>query len=192
MWGNLTGQEMTARFWKSIVQGAYCTHGETYLNDRETIFWSRGGTLKGSSIERIAFLKNTVKEFNSPIEPLEYGLGQYHGYTDDELRLKLSENAVNTDPFLLTLLKLDSTERDRWLETQYEWAEHCDDSVFIYYFYRQCKGFADIILPDNKKYRIDVVDTWEMTRNTVLDDVSGKVRVSLPAKEYIALIAVEE
>ena len=64
--------------------------------------------------------------------------------------------------------------------------------MFIYYFCSQCKGFADITLPENKKYHIDVVDTWEMTRNTVLNDVSGKVRVPLPAKEYIALIAVED
>ncbi|MCR5168677.1 MAG: DUF5605 domain-containing protein [Oscillospiraceae bacterium] len=188
MWGNITGQEMTARFWKCITQGAYCIHGETYLNDNETVFWSKGGTLKGSSIERIAFLKSIISEFNEPIEPLGYGLGQYPGYTNEELKKMLSDN---NNPFLFTLLKLDQTERDRWLETQFEWAGHCGDKAYIWYFYQQCKSYVDICLPDNKIYDIEIIDTWEMTRETVFSGVSGYVRVRLPAKEYMVVVATK-
>ena len=31
-WGNLSGEEMTRRFWLGVVAGCYVTHGETYLN----------------------------------------------------------------------------------------------------------------------------------------------------------------
>ena len=189
MWGNITAQEMTARFWKCITQGGYCTHGETHLNDRETVFWSKGGTLIGGSIERIAFLKSIVSELNEPIEPLGYGLGQYHGYTDGELKEKLTNGSESANPFVLTLLKLDKTERDRWLETQFEWAGHCGENAYLFYFCTQRKSYADINLPEDKSYDIEVIDTWEMTRETVLSGVSGNVRVPLPAKEYMAVLA---
>lgn len=192
MWGNISGEEMTARFWKCMTQGGYCTHGETFLNDDETVFWSKGGTLKGESPERIRFLKNTVNEINGPIEPLAHGLGQYLGYTDEELMKRLSENGEQDNRFLATMLRINQPERDRFLATQFEWAGHCGERVYIYYYYRQCRSCADIILPENKRYRVDVLDTWEMTRKTVLDGVSGKVRVKLPAKEYMAVIASEE
>ena len=190
-WGNISAEEMTARFWKCFTQGAYCTHGETFLNDDDIIFWSKGGNLTGKSPARIAFLKKITEEFNEAAEPLEYGLGQYLGYSDEELLKKLSENGEQSNQFLMTLLRLSQAERDRFLATQFEWAGHCGEKFYIYYFYRQCSRFTEIILPENKKYIIDVVDTWEMTRKTVLENVSGKVKIDLPAKEYIAVIASE-
>ena len=30
-WGNITGEEMTRRFWEGAVRGGYVGHGETYL-----------------------------------------------------------------------------------------------------------------------------------------------------------------
>ncbi|MBR4224590.1 MAG: DUF5605 domain-containing protein, partial [Oscillospiraceae bacterium] len=146
------------------------------------------GTLIGSSIERIAFLKDIISTFDGPIEPMKYGLAQYHGYTDEELRSILDKEG--NDPFLMKLLDLDRSERDRWLETQFEWAGHCGDKVYIWYLATQCKGYTDIMLPGDLTYDVEVIDTWEMTRETVLRSVSGKVRVPLPAKEYMAVMAV--
>lgn len=63
-WGQLTGKEMVFRFWNAYIGGGYATHGETLPS------WiGAGGTLKGESPARIAFLKNIVE--TGPQEGLE-------------------------------------------------------------------------------------------------------------------------
>ncbi|WP_345762866.1 DUF5605 domain-containing protein [Diaminobutyricibacter sp. McL0608] len=70
-WGNITGEELTRRFWEGAVRGGYVGHGETYLNDREELWWSKGGELVGSSPQRIRFLAELVAESPSGVlDPL--------------------------------------------------------------------------------------------------------------------------
>jgi hypothetical protein len=59
-WGNVTGEELTRRFWEGAVRGGYVGHGETYLNDAEELWWSKGGELIGSSPARIGFLESIL------------------------------------------------------------------------------------------------------------------------------------
>lgn len=66
-WGNLTGKEMVNRFWLGFAQGAYVGHGETYINPENNLWWSKGGSLVGSSPERIDFLKKVIEEI-----PIKY------------------------------------------------------------------------------------------------------------------------
>ena len=61
-WGNITGEEMTRRFWEGAVRGGYVGHGETYLNEREELWWSKGGGLVGQSPARIRFLADITAE----------------------------------------------------------------------------------------------------------------------------------
>lgn len=61
-WGNITGEEMTRRFWEGAVRGGYVGHGETYLNDAGELWWSRGGELVGTSPARIAFLERILAQ----------------------------------------------------------------------------------------------------------------------------------
>ncbi|MEC0184658.1 DUF5605 domain-containing protein [Paenibacillus peoriae] len=61
-WGNITGEEMTRRFWEGAVRGGYVGHGETYFRSDEVLWWSKGGKLHGSSPERIAFLRRIMEE----------------------------------------------------------------------------------------------------------------------------------
>ena len=42
-WGNISGQELVRRCWEGAVRGGYVGHGETYLNEREELWWSKGG-----------------------------------------------------------------------------------------------------------------------------------------------------
>jgi hypothetical protein len=68
-WGNLSGEEILRRFWVGVIAGCYITHGETYLDPDSTfdeqgtptLWWSHGGTLKGTSPARIAFLRKIVE-----------------------------------------------------------------------------------------------------------------------------------
>jgi PKD repeat protein len=69
-WGNLTGREMTQRFWLGTMSGCYVGHGETYLNDNDILWWSKGGVLHGESPPRIAWLKEFMKSA-PPFEQLK-------------------------------------------------------------------------------------------------------------------------
>jgi hypothetical protein len=61
-WGNLTTEEVVRRFWDGSIRGGYLTHGETYHSDDELIWWSKGGTLHGSSAPRLAFLREVIAQ----------------------------------------------------------------------------------------------------------------------------------
>lgn len=71
-WGNITGEEMTRRFWEGALRGGYVGHGETYLDPDEILWWAKGGQLHGSSPSRIGFLADLIRESPGGIlEPLE-------------------------------------------------------------------------------------------------------------------------
>ena len=65
-----------------------------------------------------------------------------------------------------------------------------DKSVILNYLYQHCQGYANLNLPDNKKYRVEVIDTWNMTRTIVMENVNGRVKVELPGKPYMAILAL--
>ena len=74
-WGSISGQEMTARFWRTAVSGGYCTHGETFLPDeKEIVWWAKGGSLRGESPVRIAFLRSVLESLPGPVRPVKTGL----------------------------------------------------------------------------------------------------------------------
>ncbi len=60
-WGNLSGQEMVHRFWCGTVAGTYVGHGDYFLVNEDT-WTSFGGTLKGESAPRLAFLRKIMEE----------------------------------------------------------------------------------------------------------------------------------
>ena len=55
-WGNISGEEMTRRFWECALRGGYPGHGETFLHPRNILWWSHGGELHGESWKRVGFL----------------------------------------------------------------------------------------------------------------------------------------
>ena len=62
------------RCWEGAVRGGYVAHGETYLNDREELCWSKGGELVGNSPARIGFLTTLIAESpTGTLEPLDMG-----------------------------------------------------------------------------------------------------------------------
>jgi len=69
-WGNISAEEMVSRFWYGFVGGIYVGHGETYINDREELWWSKGGELVGESPARIAFFKKILDEAPEGFAPL--------------------------------------------------------------------------------------------------------------------------
>lgn len=68
-WGRLSPEKMMHLVWNGVMGCAYVTHGETYMfnDENDTIFWADGGELKGSSWQRIHFLRNIMEETPAPI-----------------------------------------------------------------------------------------------------------------------------
>lgn len=81
-WGNISGQEMTRRMWKTVVLGAYPGHSECYLN--EDIWWSHGGRLYGESYKRFGFLHRIMSEIGF-LHPVDYTAAEN---TDGSVRLE--------------------------------------------------------------------------------------------------------
>lgn len=67
-WGQLSGEQMTHRFWNTFVGGTYCGHGETLNPEQKpSISWlGQGGTLNGESAPRLAFLKQIMDDGPAP------------------------------------------------------------------------------------------------------------------------------
>ncbi|MDO4285513.1 MAG: DUF5605 domain-containing protein [Eubacteriales bacterium] len=79
-WGNISGEEMTRRFWEAACRGAYPGHGETYLNPEEVLWWSHGGVLRGESWKRFALLHEIMCETPGVgLRPNPEGRGGFDG-----------------------------------------------------------------------------------------------------------------
>lgn len=74
-WGNISGEEMTRRFWEGAVRGGYTAHGETYHREDEILWWSKGGELHGTSPARIKFLAEIMEASPVVWEPLPARMG---------------------------------------------------------------------------------------------------------------------
>ena len=143
-WGFLTAEEELQRMWDVTMGGGYATHGETFLTEGDEVFWAKGGTLRGESPERLAFLLGIVAE--SPtgrLDPLPSTFDAATAGVDGE--------------YLLT------------------------------YFGRGRPGVRDVVVPEGLTAVIDVIDTWNMTVDTLPGEHTGTVRVTLPARPYTAI-----
>jgi hypothetical protein len=69
-WGNITARELVHRFWVMVAGGGYATHGETYVDAGDVLWWSKGGILHGESAPRIAFLRRLIEERPGGLTPM--------------------------------------------------------------------------------------------------------------------------
>lgn len=181
-WGNISAFEMVHRFWSVMLLGGYCTHGETFHREDEVLWWAKGGDLYGESPERIAFLKGIMGELDGDIEP-------------NQDRFAMDPNNMNTEldqnnPFAKVILGLNPLEREYLRFSTISYSGGDGHKFMIQYLGHECRCYYDMVLPeDGSQYAIDVIDIWEMTRERVNENASGKTRVSLPGKEGIAVIA---
>lgn len=56
----------------------------------------------------------------------------------------------------------------------------------LFYYSFQRPGFRELNLNPSKKYKIEIIDTWDMTVKEA-GIFSGKIRIELPGKQYIAV-----
>ncbi|WP_342479968.1 DUF5060 domain-containing protein [Paenibacillus sp. FSL L8-0340] len=58
---------------------------------------------------------------------------------------------------------------------------------YLYYYGNQRPAFKKLILPPDHDYRLEIIDTWNMTITAVQELVRGDYRIELPNKQYMAL-----
>jgi hypothetical protein len=146
-WGNLTPEEMTSRFWQVYMRGGYCTHGETYANSQNILWWSKGGELHGKSPERIAFLSKIMKE--SPLE----GVYPLHNLWNKEMQLIKNKE------------------------------------YYLFYYNNAQQKSARLFLPTEVKFKLEIIDTWNMTITPLDGSYSGTVEIKLPGTLWMAVRA---
>ena len=119
----------------------------------------------------------------------------------NELLCELPEEAVHGviagmppdfQDFLHSITAMDRPDRARFYAVEYTFQGHYGELAYLTYLDDQCAAAFELALPETRSYRIDVLDTWNMERNTVLRGVNGHVRVKLPGKPWIAVLAVAE
>jgi hypothetical protein len=164
-WGNLSGEEMTRRFWLGVLAGCYVTHGETYLDpdqplDEETtptLWWSHGGKLHGTSPSRIAFLRKLVE-------------GAFASAGKAAKRTGLEEQPSG---YYLNAFSLDTTGK-----AAEEILYYTDFHQPIYYEFPLPAG----------NFTVERIDPWEMKVTLLSGTFGGKTRLKLTGKPYQALL----
>lgn len=183
-WGNISGKEMTNRFWKACAKGAYATHGETFYSDDEILWWARGGKLKGKSTERIAYLKDIIYSLPSALEPWQEPSSNEESDAalgiDPEQGKEIFQKIFSSNP------PVDAANLE-WKSAVYN--GHAGEDVYLKYYAQQCVAITSINLPEEYTYKIEMIDTWNMTRETLVERASGKTKLKMPGKEGMAVIA---
>ena len=61
------------------------------------------------------------------------------------------------------------------------------DEYFLNYYNMDQPRSQIVNLPENSKYRIEIINAWDMTITPVTGEFSGKTLVQLPQKPFTAL-----
>ncbi|MDP0500825.1 MAG: DUF5060 domain-containing protein [Verrucomicrobiota bacterium JB022] len=61
-WAQLSGEELVHRFWSGTVAGTYVGHSEYFQAPHDIVWLGQGGELKGTSPERITFLRQILED----------------------------------------------------------------------------------------------------------------------------------
>ncbi len=191
-WGHLSGFELVHRFWICCVLGGYGTHGETFMNETDTLWWGKGGVLVGSSPARIGFLKGILNELPGALEAVPFAF-----VTKEKIdAMREGRYQEEQTDFTRALLKLPPEKTEQVLKNITRdvriYTGHCGDEAFLAYYGRHCTAVGTMDLPNQGEYQIEVIDVWEMTRQTILTGVKGTVEFPLPGKEGIAVLAVRQ
>ena len=155
-WGNISPQEMVRRFWEAALRGGHPGHGETYVHPKDILWWSKGGELHGESYKRFKLLLDLLNE--TPGGYIKLGKGMF----DEVVGIPVFEDN-------------DSGE---WMPKTVSYELH-------YYGFGR-PSFRTFNLPEGETYEIEVIDTYEMTREN-RGKFKGTVKIDLPGKEYMAV-----
>jgi len=177
LWGNISARKLVRRFWDGTVNGGYVTHGETFYNDSETLWWAKGGKLTGESVARIAFLRRILEAApDEGLDPVK-STGAY--------RITL---AGGLDNVTLPQLFEPAEGEEGWTRVGGMWATAGQPHKYYlsYFGENQPREFTAAVPPD-EKYDAVLIDTWEMTETPLAKGVVRGQVLNLPPKPYQAV-----
>lgn len=178
-WGNISGTEMTHRFWTGVINGASVTHGETYANDTDTVWWAKGGALIGESVPRIAFLRKILEDGpENGLEPIEWTFPHRMTMAGDRTKITMPR---------ITTLPDEQTDWTPKIIPMVELAGQKDAYYMVYFGIRQPHEFQ-VPVPPDQRYSATLIDTWDMSQTQIADSVGRGDVLKFPAKAYQALI----
>jgi len=196
-WGSLSGKEMTARFWRTAAAGGYCTHGETfYPDEKEIVWWAKGGELKGESPARIAFLRSVLESLPGPLCYRPEGLVKMAELSEEQIQQLLKAPVTQDNLFPVTMARMGKLEMSRFAAMEPCVTGRCGPEetpdALLWYLDFNCCCRYEIKLPETGSYRVEILDTWNMTRETVMTGAAGKQEIHLPGREWMAILANKE
>ena len=177
-WGNITGRELVHRFWMGTVGGGYVTHGETYYDETETLWWAKGGKLIGESVPRIAFLRRVLEE--GPDEGLDPLL--HTGFH------RILEKGL--DNVTLPELTGPMPGEEDWPKARlyYPTAGQPHRYYLSYLGIHQGREYQ-VAVPPGERYSATLIDTWEMTATPIAESVErGQVLTFRPKPQQAVLL----
>lgn len=99
-------------------------------------------------------------------------------------RIAFLRNILADAPNDIRPLKLTSENHES------NWDVPCaysKEDYFLYYFGFFRPAFRTYNLPIGKRYKIEVIDTWDMTITELNGLYEGNIRIDLPSKQYMAI-----
>jgi hypothetical protein len=176
MWGDLSPEELVLRFWVGFTLGGYVGHGETYVNPEEVLWWSKGGQLHGESAPRIAFLRKIFEQAPaSGLTAIEKKDNETINLLDRNSQPSVISHPTNDEDRIIA--------EGRW---NVEAGGYTGSKYIMLYFGMHQPRSRNFNLPEGS-FRIDVIDTWNMTIDTVAENASGSTKVVLPGRKYMAI-----
>lgn len=100
--------------------------------------------------------------------------------------------AVDENPFMKLRASLKEAEMDAGSLKDSAYCGHVGEESFIKYYGIQRPSKSCMILPKDKTYRIEMIDTREKKRTVIAEGASGIAWFILSGKEKMAVLAVAE
>ena len=189
-WGSISGKEMSRRFWRCVTSGTYCTHGETFYSDDEVLWWAKGGVLKGESPARIAFCRQIIESLPGYLEREGTFYDRLIGFKalDKERQDAMLSNLDGGIRRMIRAFIESGENLQDARDAECVWNGHIGEDVFLHFYDTRTLSRETLHLPEGRRYKLELLDTWNMTRDTIATDVTGEYVAELPGREDMALL----
>lgn len=112
--------------------------------------------------------------------------------TPEELEKRAAMMPPRYAPVVRTIGSVDKADLQALVESELVYSGRVGEEAYItFYDLRTCVK-SEMQLPEDKKYKLELIDIWNMTRETLKEGVSGKVEFEMPGKEGYAVLATRE
>ena len=92
-------------------------------------------------------------------------------------------------PFAASIRRMDPVTRALHLAGEHVWEARRGEEAYLWYYDLQQYGKQLLRLPADKTYRVELIDPWNMTRETLLESASGETWITLPGRDNLAVLA---